>query len=37
MSDGDRHGSVYLVDDEAAVRRSVGFMLHTAGFAVESL
>lgn len=27
---------VYLVDDEAAVRRSVGFMLKTSGFEVES-
>jgi two-component system response regulator FixJ len=27
---------VYLVDDEAAVRRSVSFMLKTAGHAVES-
>jgi two-component system response regulator FixJ len=26
---------VYLVDDEAAVRRSVGFMLKTSGFEVE--
>ncbi len=27
---------VYLVDDEAAVRRSVSFMLKTAGYAVEA-
>ena len=27
---------VYLVDDEAAVRRSVGFMLKTSGFEVET-
>jgi two-component system response regulator FixJ len=27
---------VYLVDDEAAVRRSVAFMLKTAGYQVES-
>lgn len=27
---------VYLVDDEAAVRRSVGFMLKTSGFEVEA-
>ncbi len=27
---------VYLVDNEAAVRRSVGFMLKTSGFEVES-
>ncbi|WP_017669024.1 response regulator [Sandarakinorhabdus sp. AAP62] len=27
---------VYLVDDEAAVRRSVGFMLKTSGYEVES-
>lgn len=27
---------VYLVDDEPAVRRSVGFMLKTSGFEVES-
>ena len=27
---------IYLVDDEAAVRRSVAFMLKTAGMAVES-
>lgn len=27
---------VYLVDDEAAVRRSVSFMLKTAGYAVET-
>jgi len=27
---------VYLVDDEAAVRRSVGFMLKTAGLVVEA-
>ncbi len=27
---------VYLVDDEVAVRRSVGFMLKTSGFEVES-
>ena len=33
MADG---GTVYLVDDEAAVRRSVGFMLKTAGYHVES-
>lgn len=27
---------IYLVDDDEAVRRSAGFMLKTAGFAVES-
>ena len=27
---------VYLVDDEAAVRRSVGFMLKTSGYEVET-
>ncbi|MEI6485243.1 MAG: response regulator [Sphingomonadales bacterium] len=27
---------VYLVDDEAAVRRSVGFMLRTSGYEVET-
>lgn len=27
---------VYVVDDEAAVRRSIGFMLKTAGIAVET-
>ncbi|OYU15047.1 MAG: DNA-binding response regulator [Alphaproteobacteria bacterium PA4] len=27
---------VYIVDDEAAVRRSLAFMLKTAGFAVEA-
>lgn len=27
---------IYLVDDELAVRRSITFMLRTAGFAVES-
>ncbi len=27
---------IYLVDDDDAVRRSAGFMLKTAGFAVES-
>ena len=27
---------VYLVDDEAAVRRSIAFMLRTAGYAIES-
>ena len=27
---------VYLVDDEAAIRRSIGFMLKTAGYRVDS-
>ncbi|HPU16377.1 MAG TPA: response regulator, partial [Polymorphobacter sp.] len=27
---------VYLVDDEAALRRSISFMLRTAGYAIES-
>jgi len=31
-----REFCIYLVDDELAVRRSVGFMLKTAGLAVES-
>lgn len=28
--------TIHLVDDEDAIRRSVGFMLRTAGFAVEA-
>ena len=28
--------TVYLVDDDDAIRRSVGFMLRTSGFAVEA-
>ncbi len=35
MSNSDK-GLVHLVDDDAAVRRSVGFMLKTSGFRVES-
>lgn len=34
MADSDR--TVYLIDDDDAVRRSAGFMLKTAGFAVKS-
>lgn len=36
MADANLHQRVYLVDDEAAVRRSVGFMLKTSGYDVES-
>lgn len=36
MAEPTHAGRVYLVDDEAAVRRSVGFMLKTSGFEVES-
>lgn len=36
MAEFNRTGRVYLVDDEAAVRRSVGFMLKTSGFEVET-
>ena len=36
MAEPQRAGRVYLVDDEAAVRRSVGFMLKTSGFDVEA-
>jgi two-component system response regulator FixJ len=35
MADSNETRRVYLVDDEAAVRRSVGFMLKTSGFEVE--
>lgn len=34
MNDGER--LVHLVDDDAAIRRSVGFMLKTSGHRVES-
>lgn len=34
MSEGER--LVHLVDDDASVRRSVGFMLKTSGFLVQS-
>jgi two-component system, LuxR family, response regulator FixJ len=36
MAETPKSIRVYLVDDEAAVRRSVGFMLKTSGFEVES-
>ena len=36
MSDSTGATRVYLVDDEAAVRRSVGFMLKTSGYDVEA-
>lgn len=32
----DRNGTVYLVDDDEAIRRSAGFMLKTSGYAVKS-
>jgi len=35
MSNGDQR-VVHLVDDDAAIRRSVGFMLKTSGYRVES-
>ncbi len=35
MSDNN-HGIVHLVDDDAAIRRSVGFMLKTSGYRVET-
>lgn len=36
MADPHMSQRVYLVDDEAAVRRSVGFMLKTSGYDVEA-
>ena len=32
----DRNGTVYLVDDDEAIRRSAGFMLKTSGYTVRS-
>jgi two-component system response regulator FixJ len=34
MADSDR--TIYLIDDDEAVRRSAGFMLKSAGYAVKS-
>lgn len=31
----DRSGTIYLVDDDEAVRRSAGFMLRTSGYTVK--
>lgn len=36
MGEAQAMERVYLVDDEAAVRRSVGFMLKTSGYDVEA-
>lgn len=35
MRQGERRGLVYLVDDDASVRKAIGRLLHTSGFEVR--